>query len=128
MQSLLNDVKHHSGRIIIFSDEKLFRVDRVLNHRNSRYISSQKTFDVPANVKHVFTTKHLPRSWYLGLGMVVYARLSVTIQKVITYGSMMGHFATQPGRQTFFGEEHDRFLGKKHVPRPPSQFIRSHPF
>lgn len=64
---LLNDVKHSSGRVTIFSDEKLFCVDRVLNRRNSRYISSEKVEDVPEHVKHVYKTKHPAKVMVLGV-------------------------------------------------------------
>jgi hypothetical protein len=45
----------------------LFHVVRVFNRRNSRYISSAKTSDVPANVKHVFTTEHPTKVMVLGV-------------------------------------------------------------
>ena len=66
-RDLLNTIKHESGRIIIFSDEKLFHVDRVFNRRNSRYISTKKSEDVDENIKHVFTTKHPAKVMVLGV-------------------------------------------------------------
>lgn len=35
---LLNDLKSHGSHVLIFSDEKIFTVDRVHNRRNSRWI------------------------------------------------------------------------------------------
>lgn len=64
---LLNDVKHSSGRVTIFSDEKLFCVDRVLNRRNGRYISTEKVEDVPDHIKHVCKSKHPAKVMVLGV-------------------------------------------------------------
>ena len=44
--------------VILFSDEKIFTVDAVSNGRNDRYISPMRPEDVPANIRHRFTTKH----------------------------------------------------------------------
>ena len=65
-KALLNVMKH-APPVIIFSDEKLFRVDRVSNSRTDRYISSQKPCDVPDNVKFTFKTKHAASLMVLGL-------------------------------------------------------------
>ena len=64
---LLNDIKHSSGRVILFSDEKLFVVDRILNRRNDRYISSKSVEDVPDHVKHVSKTKNPAKVMVLGV-------------------------------------------------------------
>ena len=44
--------------VILFSDEKIFTVDAISNGRNDRYITSERPEDVPANIRHRFTTKH----------------------------------------------------------------------
>ena len=44
---LLNDLKHHGNRIIIFYDEKTFTVDPVINKQNYRVVGFDKSiFDV----------------------------------------------------------------------------------
>ena len=60
---LLNDLKSHGNRILIFSDEKTFTVDPVFNRQNDRAVSFGN--DV-SNHKRVSTTKHPDLSWCLG--------------------------------------------------------------
>ena len=49
---IINDMKSHGGRIIFFSDEKNWTVDRTRNVQNDRFLASERG-DVP----HVYTTK-----------------------------------------------------------------------
>lgn len=44
--------------ILLFSDEKIFSVDRASNRRNDRYIAKGNTQQVPDYIKHTFKTKH----------------------------------------------------------------------
>ena len=37
---LLNDLRNHVNRIVIFSDEKTFTVDPVLNKQNDRIVTT----------------------------------------------------------------------------------------
>lgn len=53
--------------VILFSDEKLFRVDSVSNSRNCRYISPKKPSEVPDNVKYGFKTKNPASLMVLGV-------------------------------------------------------------
>ena len=39
---LLNDMKSHDNRVLIFSDEKTFTVDPVINKQNYRFLSFGK--------------------------------------------------------------------------------------
>ena len=52
---LLNDMKNHGNRILIFSDEKTFTVDPVVNKQNDRVVSFGQ--DV-SEVRNISTTKH----------------------------------------------------------------------
>ena len=52
---ILNDLKNHGNRIVIFSDEKTFTVDPVVNKQNDRIASfGQDIFEL----RNVSTTKH----------------------------------------------------------------------
>ena len=58
----LSDLKHHGNRIIIFSDEKTFTVDPVINKQNDRVVGFDKSiFDV----RCVSITKYPPLQSYL---------------------------------------------------------------
>lgn len=64
---LLNNVKHAAaGRAILFSDEKIFTVNAILNRRNDRWIGGGPS-DVPDNVKYTNTTKHPASVMVFGL-------------------------------------------------------------
>lgn len=64
---LLNDLKSaHPGRVIIFSDEKLFRTDAKVNRRNDRYISAEAD-DAEDSVRFAEKTKNAPSVMFLGL-------------------------------------------------------------
>lgn len=52
-KKVLSYLKKKSSLVTIFSDEKIFTVDAVLNRRNDRFIAESK-----ANVKGTFRTKH----------------------------------------------------------------------
>ena len=52
---------------ILFSDEKLFRVDQVSNSRTDQYITDKKPEDVPDNVKFTFKMKHAASVMVLGV-------------------------------------------------------------
>ena len=49
---LLNNLKSKGGRLVFFSDEKNWTVDRSYNVQNDRYLASDRS-----TVPHVFTTK-----------------------------------------------------------------------
>lgn len=66
-QRILNKLKSGGLPPVVFSDEKLFRVDRVSNSRTDRYISSEHVRDVPDNVKFTFKTKHAASVMVLGV-------------------------------------------------------------
>lgn len=58
-RKLLSKIRHKPKEThIVFSDEKLFKLDRVINRRNSRYISKERAENVASHVKHAFKTKH----------------------------------------------------------------------
>ena len=61
---LLNDLKSHGNRILIFSDEKTFTVDPVFNRQNDRVVSFGN--DV-SNHQRVSTTKHPASVMMLGV-------------------------------------------------------------
>jgi hypothetical protein len=61
---LLNDLKSHGNRILIFSDEKTFTVDPVFNKQNDRVVSFGQ--DV-SKVRYVSTTKHPASVMMLGV-------------------------------------------------------------
>lgn len=61
---LLNDLKSHSNRLIIFSDEKVFTVDPVLNKQNDRVISFEQGV---SKLRCVSTTKHPASVMMLGV-------------------------------------------------------------
>ena len=61
---LLNDFKSHGNWIIIFSDEKTFTVDPVVNKQNERVAGFGK--DTP-EVRNVSTTKHPASVMMLGV-------------------------------------------------------------
>ena len=52
---LLNDLKSHSDRVIIFSDEKTFTVDLAINKQNDRVVSFGQDI---SGVRYASTTKH----------------------------------------------------------------------
>jgi transposase len=54
---LLNILKDGKPTIF-FSDEKVFDLDSVSNSRLNRYLSSQKSEEVPENIRFKFQTKH----------------------------------------------------------------------
>ena len=62
-KKLLNNIKNHGNRIIIFSDEKTFTVDPVVNKQNDRAVSFGQ--DV-SEVRNVSTTKQLASVMMLG--------------------------------------------------------------
>jgi hypothetical protein len=53
--------------VIFFTDEKVFDLDSVSNSRLDRYLSSQKSSEVPENVKFKFQTKHPQSVMVFGL-------------------------------------------------------------
>ena len=63
---LLNCLKK-SAQVILYSDEKVFTVDAVSSSRTNRYISSERSEDVPSQVKHTFKTKHPASVMVFGL-------------------------------------------------------------
>ena len=66
MQNWLKNSKN-AGKVILFSDEKLFCLDPVLNRRNDRYLSDQKVENVPSHIKFVPKTKHSQKVMVLGV-------------------------------------------------------------
>lgn len=61
---LLNDLKSHGNRVLIFSDEKTFTVDPVINKQNDRVVSFGQ--DV-SKVRYVSATKHPASVMMLGV-------------------------------------------------------------
>lgn len=59
---MLSNLKSNGGRIIFFSDEKMWTVDRKFNAQNDRWIVPEK-----ADVPPVFTTKHPANIMTLGV-------------------------------------------------------------
>ena len=61
---LLNDLKNHGNRIVVFSDEKTFTVDPVVNKQNDCIVSfGQDT----SELRNVSTTKHPASVMMLGV-------------------------------------------------------------
>jgi transposase len=65
-QNLLNIIRKKMPAIL-FSDKKVFDVDSVSNSRLDRYVSLDKTEEVPDNVKYKFETKHPASTMMFGL-------------------------------------------------------------
>ncbi len=63
-QKLLNDLKHHGDRVIIFSDEKMYTVGPIINKQNDRMICFNK---VAASDVYVSTTEHPASVMMLGV-------------------------------------------------------------
>ena len=61
---LLNDFKHDGNRIIIFSDEKTFTVDPVINKQNDRVVKFDKSI---SDVSCVSTIKYPASAMMLGV-------------------------------------------------------------
>lgn len=61
---LLNNLKNHGNRVVIFSDEKTFTVDPVMNKQNDRVVSFGQ--DV-SEYRYVSTTKHPATVMMLGV-------------------------------------------------------------
>jgi len=61
---LLNDMKSHGNRVVIFSDEKTFTVDPVINKQNDRVVSFGQDI---SDVRYVTTTKHPASVMMLGV-------------------------------------------------------------
>jgi len=61
---LLNNLKNHGNRVVIFSDEKTFTVDPVMNKQNDRVVSFGQ--DV-SEYRNVSTTKHPASVMMLGV-------------------------------------------------------------
>ena len=60
----INDLKSHGNRVIIFSDEKTFTVDPVINKQNDRVLSFGQDI---SGVRYVCTTKHQTSAMMLGV-------------------------------------------------------------
>jgi hypothetical protein len=56
-KKILANLKKRSP-IILFSDEKYFNVDQVINSRTDRFITNKKAKDTPPEVKSVQKSKH----------------------------------------------------------------------
>ena len=69
---LINDLKNHGNRIVIFSHEKTFSVDPVVNKQNDRIVSFGQDI---SELRNVSTTKH-PASVMM-LGVVTSNRLKM---------------------------------------------------
>lgn len=64
---LINDLKHAAqGRVILFSDEKIFNVDAHSNRRNDRWIGNDAT-NAPDAVRYTNCTKHPASVMVFGL-------------------------------------------------------------
>lgn len=61
---LLNSIKHNGNRIVIFSDEKTFTVDPVINNQNDRVVCFDKS---EYGIRNVTTTKHPASVMMLGV-------------------------------------------------------------
>ena len=61
---IFNDLKSHGNRVIIFSDEKTFTVDPVINKQNDRVVSFGQDI---SGVRYVSTTKHPASAMMLGV-------------------------------------------------------------
>lgn len=61
-KKVLHYLKTHAGTVTIFSDEKIFTVDAVVNRRNDRYLA--KSIE---DVKGTFRTKHPAQIMVLGV-------------------------------------------------------------
>lgn len=61
-KKVLNYLKRHGPTVKIFSDEKIFTVDAVVNRRNDRYIAQSRS-----EVKGIFRTKHPAQVMVLGV-------------------------------------------------------------
>ncbi len=59
---LVNDLKSHRGRIIFFSDEKNWAIDRSYNIQNDRWVASDRS-----NIPHVFKTEFPASAMTLGV-------------------------------------------------------------
>ena len=59
--------KTNSKKVRVFSDEKLFTVDPVLNRRNDRYLSDKKAADVDPSIKYSQKGKHSSKIMVLGV-------------------------------------------------------------
>ncbi len=63
---LLNRLKKGQGKVLIFSDEKIFTVDAVSNSRATRYIAKRPE-DVAPSIRFIGKTKHLASAMMLGV-------------------------------------------------------------
>ena len=61
---LLNDMKNHASRILIFSDEKTFTVDPVFNKQNNHVVTFGRDI---SEIRKVLTTKHPASVMMLGV-------------------------------------------------------------
>ncbi|KAF2358831.1 hypothetical protein FHG87_010412 [Trinorchestia longiramus] len=52
---LINDLKNHGNQVVIFSDEKTFSVDPLVNKKNNCMVSFGQDI---SELRNVFTTKH----------------------------------------------------------------------
>jgi transposase len=66
-RSLLNWLKSHGGLVHVFSDEKLFTIDAVLNRRNDRCIVSGPVSDIPSDIRVAQHRKHPASIMVLGI-------------------------------------------------------------
>ena len=65
-QRILNFLKSNGGKVIVFSDEKNFLVDKYLNRRKSRYIAKRPE-DVHESVRFIPRSKHPAKVMMLGV-------------------------------------------------------------
>ena len=66
-KKILNWLKEgHRGKVLVFSDEKDFHVDKYINRRNSRYISTSVK-DAPPKIKYVGASKFPAKAMMLGV-------------------------------------------------------------
>ena len=61
---LLNDLKNHGNRIVIFSDKKTFTAVPVVNKQNDRIVSFGQDI---SELRNVSTTKHPTSVMMLGV-------------------------------------------------------------
>ena len=68
-KGILNWLKQGANKetVLIFSDEKLFHVDPMLNRRNVRYISDLPHTEVSSDIKYNPRTKHAAKVMVLGV-------------------------------------------------------------